>query len=392
MESMMAYGGNNLMNMIISKMYTAKRNTFKGSGTSSGLAYTFDVTEVPEAQMVANAANHNLAIDLKKVVLTVKGGILNFNQTLALKATGKMAISEGKLALTNLTVTAPSGKILDQLVVGVINTQVIPKLRNTLASMPIPQLTNVFGSGLSASLRSGKVIPGPALEAGARISGKTGIAAADAPAAATLASLNSGTAANALMIGLVSGGAVNAVMKAVLPPLSHPFNESGSKAGFGAGIKGTVRATTPVLDLKDGTGQASTTISFTGLKGGIKIPIKGWTWVPLPAPNTQVVVTNRLSASGNTGLITLTGVNSIKVVLNWPKVLKPVEAVIKTLLNGVLALFRGTISNAVQGKKFELFTLPTTIPGTNLGAKISFDTGGLRYFKSSVQALIRIRS
>lgn len=392
MQSMMAYGGNNLMNMVVRKVYASQRNRFKGSGRSGGFAYTFDVTETPVAKLVPNNTTHNFEIDMKKVAITVKGGIINFNKTLPMKATGKFAISQSKLSLTQLKITTSSTSAIDQVVVGIIDSQVIPKISSALAGIPIPQLTNVFGNGLSARLQSGNVRSGPALAVGARITGKTGVAAADAPAAARIASLNNGTATNARMIAVVSGGAVNVLIKAAVASLAHKFDERGSRAGFGAGIKGTIRATTPVLDIKNGSGKVNTTVSFSGLKGGVRVPIKGWTWVSLPAPKTNVVITNTLSASGRTGIMTLTGVQSLRVSLRWPKVLRPVEAVVKRLLNGILSLFRGKISNAVKGKKFELFALPSSIPGTSLGASLSFASGGLAYIKKSVQALVQIKT
>jgi hypothetical protein len=387
---MMAYGGNNLMNTVMNKVYSTQRSKFKGSGTSSGIAYSFDINQLPVVQLVSGNINHNLSIDMRVAITARNSSGLNFSNVIPMKATGKLVVTNGVLSITQIKVSTHSPIPIDQLVVGVINSQIIPKITALLMGIPVPQLTNLFGSGLSAQLITGKVIPGPALEAAARITGKPGISAANAPTAANIASLNNGSATMALAIGMVSGAAVNELIKALIPPLSHAFNKSASKVGFGAGIKGTIKATTPVLSINNGSGKASTTISFSGLKGGIKVPIKGWTWVPLPAPNTNVVVTHTLSAIGNKGVITLTGVDSIKVSFSWPTVLKPVEALLKGLLNGILSLFKGLISNAVKGRKFDIFQLPNTIPGTNLGATLKFETGGLGYFLSSVRALIRV--
>jgi hypothetical protein len=392
MECMMAYGGNNLINMILSRVYATQRNKFKGSGSAAGARFAFDVTQVPVARLVPNTTSYNLEIDLPKVRLTGKAGPINFDKTIAMRARGKLAISQGRLSLTSITVDTTSTSGLDQIVVGLINSFVIPRITAALASIPIPQLHHVFDSSLSAEVRTGKVIAGPALEVGARITGQTGISAADSPSSSDISALNNGTATNARMLGLVSGGAVNVLIRNVLPPLSHGFDERASKAGFGAGIKGTVKASVPNLKITNGNAKASTTISFSGLKAGIKAPLIGWKWVSLSAPDTDVVVTNSLSASGNIGLVRLTGVSSISVNLHFPSVLDPVEHLLENLLNAILSLFRGIISNAVSGKTFELFTLPTTVPGTNLGATLSFDTGGLAYFKSSVRAMIRVRA
>lgn len=392
MEPLMAYTGNNLLTMAAHRVYATQRNSFKGSGTNSGFAYAFDVTQAPNAKLVPNSTSRNIELALPKVMVSVTGGGLNFNSNVPMLATATLAVSQGIVSLTNLRVSTASTNPIDRVVVGIINTQVIPQVAAALAGIPVPQLTNLFGSSLSANLRTGRVIAGPALEMGARLSGTSGIGAADAPAAATLSSLNSGSATNALAAALVSSGAVNVLIKALIPPLSEAFDKRGSKAGFGAGIKGTIKASTPVLAISGGSGKATTTISFSGLKGGIRVPIKGWTWVSLPSPSPKVVVTNALSVSGRSGILTLTGVSSITVSFSWPSVLKPVGSVLKSLINGILSLFRNRISNAVKGKKFTLFTLPTTIPGTNLGATLSFASGGLAYFKGSVQALVRIKT
>lgn len=390
MECMMIYGGNNLMNMVVTKVYQAQRNSFKGSGNSNGIAYSFDVAHVPVANLVANVATHNLEIDLK-VAITATGTFIAFDKTLAMKATGRVAISQNRLSLTGMAVTTTSTDLIDQLVVGIIDAQIIPKLSVALANIPIPQLTNIFGSSLSASLHTGTVISGPALEVGARITGKSGIAAADAPTVETITALNNGTAANALVVAMVSSSALNVLLKAVLPPLTSAFDERATGGGFGAGIKGTIKATTPVLTVTGGNGKITTTISFAGLKGGIDTPFTQWKWVALSAPTATVVIKHTLSAVGQVGVIKLTSVDQINVSLNWPSILKPVEALAEKLLDSILSLFHDKISQAVRGKKFDLFELPATIPGTSLAATLRFDTNGLGYFKSSVRALIRIQ-
>ncbi len=388
---MQAYGGNNLMNMIMLMVYTSQRNKFKGSGTQSGVTYRYDVTEVPIVSLVAGKSKHNLEMDLKKVAVKAQGDFISFDKVLSMKATGQLMIRGGQLSLTGLTMSTASGNQIDQAVIGIINAKVIPPLAGVLSGIPIPQLNNVFGPGLSPAVISGTVIPGPVLEVSARITGKTGIAAADAPTSADKALLNSGTTSNARIMGMVSASAINVLMKSLVSPMSQTFNKSASKIGFGAGIKGTIKASTPVLKITNGSGKATTTISFSGLKGGIDTPLTSWKWISLPAPDVVVVVTHKLSASGNTGVITLTGVDSIRVSFDWPLLLEPVEALVKGLLNGILALFRGTISSKVAGKKIELFKLPAKIPGTNLNAQLSFDAGGLGYFKGSVRGMIRVK-
>lgn len=142
-------------------------------------------------------------------------------------------------------------------------------------------------------------------------------------------------------------------------PLSYTFNQSGNNKFFGAGIKGTIRATTPVLNITNGNANARTTVSFHRLKGGIRVPLKGWTWVSLTAPNANVVVTHTLTSLSKAGLITFTCVESIKVSFSWPTVLKPVENLIKGLLKGEFHypffLKIRLLYTIISLKKFEFF-------------------------------------
>lgn len=392
MECMKAYGGNNVINMVLKKYHTAKPNDFKGSGTTSGYKYSYNVLNKPIATLKP-ASVSNIEIRMGRVhiaLIPVSGQGPSLDKDLAMKASGKIGISSGILSVISIKAEIENPNLIEAILQGVINSQVIPKIQDTLKKVPLPQLQNLFGTGLSAQVRTGSVITGPAFEIGARIAGKAGIAAADKPASSDLTTLNNGSDNNASIIGVVSAGAVNYLIGKLIPPLSKNFNERGSKIGFGAGVKGTIKASTPVLKISAGNCTAYTTVSIT-LKAGIKVPIKGWTWVKIPVPNVKTGITNTLNTQGNKGVVTLTGVNSIKVSFSWPSVLKPVESIVKSLLNGVLSLFKGTISKAVKGKKFEIFQLPTKIPGTNLSTSVSFLSNGLSYYKSSIKAIVRLQ-
>ena len=392
MDPLKAYAGNNLMNMVAVQAHTRFRNRFKGAGNEQGFSYSFDVQQAPLVSLVHNNSAHNLLMDLKRVTIKASGNGLNVVKDLRIQATAKLAMRNGIVSLTGLKVLTPSSQGLDRLIVNLINTQVLPKIAEALQAIEVPQLSNVFGTGLSAALRTASVLTGPALEVGARIAGKTGLSEADTPSATEKAQLNNGSASDARMIAVVSHSALNVLLKATVGPLSHTFNESGSKGPFGAGIKGTIKASTPVLEIKNGRATASTTITFSSLKAGIKIPIKGWTWVNLPKPTVKLVVTHKLTSVQNKGVVELTGVDKLTVSFNWPTVLKPVGSVLQALLNGVLTLFKGLISQAVRGQKLQVFELPSKIPGTSIGATLSLVAGGFGYVKSSLRAIIRVKT
>ncbi len=391
MDAMTAYGGNDLMNVVMAIAYATRRDVFQGSGASRGVAYAFDVADVPVVRLVAHETDHNLVIDLKRVRIEVRGGVINVARTLALQATGTLALREGRLSLTGLRVTTGAKGVFDRVVVGLIDSRIVPRIVEALAAVPIPQLTHVFGRDLAAALGTVEVIDGPALRAGASIVGRPDVVAADPPSPADVDALNGEGGDSARLIALASAGALNVLMQALVPPIAHAFDRRGGASRFGAGIRGVIRATTPALDVCEGRGTAATTVSFTDLQGGIRLPVKGWTWVRLPSPVTEVAIAHTLSASGDRGLITLTHVERIDVSLSLPRVLAPVERIVRGLLNGTLSRFRGQIDEAVSGRAFTLFELPATVPGTGMAADVSFASEGLSYREGSVRAAVRVR-
>lgn len=87
------------MNMIMVMVYTSQRSKFKGSGTQSGVTYSYDVTEVPIVSLVAGKSKHNLEMDLKKVAVKAQGDFISFDKVLSMKATGQLMIRGGQLSV-----------------------------------------------------------------------------------------------------------------------------------------------------------------------------------------------------------------------------------------------------------------------------------------------------
>lgn len=382
----MAFGGDSLLNSIIMKFYNASPNRFRGNGLSNRINYTYAVTTPPIWRLIANVPGHNIEIDLNVRVTADPAGI-NFDSVVPMRAVGTIAINAGVLSITNLVLSNIAANPIDAIVVGIINTTVIPSLSNTLASVPLPQFNNLFGTGLSALISTGRVINGPSLEVGSRITGRGGLADAATPPMPELQALNQFPNA----IATVSDDAVNILIRNFLPRLSTSFSERGSRASFGAGIRGEVHATTPVINIAGGNATIQTTISLTDLEGGIRLPVWGWSWVNLPSPpNVNVIVNHSLSVVENRVVITLTGVQSISVNLNFPAILDPVESVLERLINTVLRAFRTLIGDAIRGTKFGIFKLSTNLLNNNLSTRLSIAQGGLQYFGNSVKATFSI--
>ena len=282
----MAFGGEKLLNFILRKIYTTPNNGFEGEGASNGLNYTFKVINAPTGRLIPDTLTHNLEIDLE-VKISVNGNGVNFARNVPMKAKAKIGISNGMVSISQLTLTNISPNPIDAIVVSIINSQIIPPIRTELRNIPLPRLNDLFGSGLSANIVSGSVISaGPSFQAGLRITGASGIANASQPTLANLQSLN--TANSNRIIAVVSDEAVESLLGSTMTAHSHVFNKSATGLGFGAKIKGTIRATRPMFDIVDGVGRVTTTISINNLQGGIKAPFGGWKFINIPFPNARV--------------------------------------------------------------------------------------------------------
>jgi hypothetical protein len=189
---MMAYGGNRLLNLIIRKIYALPNNGLEGIGNLNGFAYTYNVSAIPVARLISGVGTHNIEIDLE-VKISVNGNGVDFGRNVPMRAQGRIGVSNNILSITQLTLTNTSPNPINNLIVNIINSQIIPPIRATLRNIPLPRLNDLFGSGLSASIVSGSVIAnGPSFEAGLRITGVSGIANANRPTNTNLESLNNG--------------------------------------------------------------------------------------------------------------------------------------------------------------------------------------------------------
>jgi hypothetical protein len=385
-EPLCLYGGDDLLSVAVAIAHAARRDAFRGAGSSRGVAYSFDVAEAPIVRLVPGHPTHDVAIDLQSVEISVRGGMIDATRTLTLQATGRLALRDGALSLTGLRVATGSRGAVDRIVAGLIDTLIVPRIAEALAAIPVPRLTEPFGGGPSLEVRRAEVIEGPALAVGVGIVGERATGPADVPGGHDLSALSDGEPAGARLIAMASAGAVNALVEALVPPVSYAFDR---RRGPG-GVKGVVEATAPVIEVGEGRGIARTTVSFVRLKGGIRIPFGGWLWVPLPAPVADVVVSHALSAAGRRAVLTFTGVGDLRTSFAWPSALAPVARLAAGLLDGVLALFRRRIAEAVTAQELVLFELPWAPLGSGSAAQLSFEPGGLGYAGGSLRAVVRI--
>lgn len=385
MSNLKAFGGNNILNMAVTKFFNANPNKFKGSGSQSNVQYAYQVVSAPVMTLIPNNNTRNLKIALN---VNIKVPTLSFDQNIPMEANAKIVFQNNILSITNLSLTAVNPA--DAFVVGLINAVVIPALSQSLAAIPVPVLTGVLSPALSVQLQSIAVLNNPALVIGGKIAGTNINQVADTPLPANLNALNTGSSSSAGIVATVVEGSINHLIKTLLPELSHSFDKRATKLGMGAGIKGTIKAGKPVLTIVNGVGSAKTTISFSGLKAGIDPPFVSMKWISLPSPTVAVTVNHLLKSSGNTGVLEIRGIDDFSVNFSFPTLLKPVELLLEGLFKGIFVIFKGLINNAISGRKIELFKLPSKLPGTHFSASLAFAQNGLSYLGKSIQGIVRV--
>lgn len=403
MNCIKAYGGNNLLNLAIKKFYTTNRSKFKGNGKSDGYTYTYDISEMPVANLLPNETVKNFEIVMNNVVITAKGNNVNINNNIKLVALCKLAIVKKtsetvlgqiidylipkyELSLKILKIVSPSTNIIDQIIVGILNSQVIPKINDTLKELQIPQIIRLFGSNLSARLKTFQVIQGPAFEVGATLVGKTNLGEANYPTA-NINALNIGNN-SALVVGTISSQAINTIIKEIILPFEQNFRKTKGKGG----LKGKLKVEFNSLEIKNNDCLIDLSVSINKFQGGIYLPIVDWEWFSLPSQKINLKILNKLSVNGNAALLTLTDLTEFKMSINWPTSLKLVKTILSSLLESEIKSFiKSEIKKQIISKKIEIFKLPSTIPGTNLSASLTFEKNGLEYYNSSLKALVKIQ-
>lgn len=388
MQPLQAYGGDKLLNFILRKVFEQQNNGFSGNGTVQGIAYTYSVQAPPTGHFIPQQNNYNVEILFTvKVTATING--VNFNIDIPMIARGRVSVSGGNLTINQINVVTNSPNPIDQALVAIINQRVLPPLRTRLNNIPMPRLTDIYGSGLSVALSAVNVISnGPCMETELRVIGATGLANATRPSDAELTTLN--TANSNRLIATVSDDVVQHIARGLISQIEYPFEKSKTGLGFGARIKGKMVAKDFKFDIVNGVGRAKIKIGFTTLKGGIKAPLVGWNDVNIPKPEVEVTISNSLSVSGNRVIVTLTGVDNISIDLNFPAVLLPVEALLEGLLNVIYRAFHRRISDLIEGTRFELFRLSNNLFGGEIDVNLAFEPNGVQYFENSVKVIIRV--
>jgi hypothetical protein len=378
--------GQAAVDLAIGLAYESARDRFRLAGRAYGIDYVVDVAAPPVVRLRSDAGDHDLVVEMGSLLVRARRGHLRLGRTLALVARGRLRIAEGEVSAAGWRVASSAAGRVEHAVVGVFATRIGARLAAAVDGVRIPDLARATRAAPRLRLVSGEVVPGPAFAAAFELGGTDGAEPADHPSAADVAAVSEEGREGALVVALVSGGALTALLRNVAPPVTLAFE----RAWRGAGLRGTIIATAPVLEVSDGTARAATTVTFAGLEGGLRMPIKGWSWLRLPDVRSRVVVTHGLEIVGETVALTLTGVEAITPVLTLPRALAPVAPLLRRLLDAALEAFRRRLTAAYQGRSVEVLSLREVAADLPIPLDVRVDPGGLGYHGRSLRVRVRI--
>jgi hypothetical protein len=336
-----------------------------------------DITDTPPNISVVLS---NVKVDFYDYENGQRGALqLSINREIQVWAV--MGLNGSHIALSSLTDQVIGGAPLgNKILQKVLTNYVLPSLKGQIENIQLPQLQDILGTDLNASIANFNIV-NQQFSIDASVAGFH--FADQSNKVKNVDDVSSGD-----IYGVIDGAIVNQIMKTKIPSITKPFNKSSSTAGFGAGIKGSMTFSNPSFSISGGQATATGNLSLSAQAG---IKTLWWNWVPLPVPDTVVTIKVALKTSSTEASVEITGIDSIHVNIgNWPSILKPIESAIESLLDAIVSIFQGAISSAVSGISINLFSLPSTIPGTDIPAKLTFPSGGLSFNGSNVDATINV--
>lgn len=393
-------GGNPVVNTVAELYFRAHPDCFNGDSVDDdmGLEMVFACRVAPTGVLNpadtptpcggSGAGPANIEITFSQVDTKIyvwedgKRGDLQQEMTVTVQAWGVLGLdAQGKLDLNvHCTAVHPD---LAGLIKQMVDKHLVPALVSAVEGATLPNLGGLFGSKLQGTA-SALSIEGGRFVIGYTLSGASDIAVPPPvePGGSTL-----------LMV--VSRGAAASVAHALVSGLSYPFEKSKElKIGIldvgNVGVSGKLSFSSPDLDVKNSQVTATTVVSTT-LKAWYK-PITNGVSIPVPDVSAKIALAVGLGPDARTAAVTLQGVESVDLKLGWPSVLDPVAKVLNELFHAVTDPIWKEVSADIAGKSFDLATLGTTLPGTDVPATLTFAPGYPHAEGVQIETLVEVAS
>lgn len=362
--------------------------------------YTVNVKQPPTLKLspplTAETPSANVLIQLSAVEI----GNYNYDRgqqgatidsaTFDIGLSGTLEVVDSQLTLGQLKAKVTGGNWLDTSILSSILKYVLPELEKRVQAIPLPQLQQVVGTSLTTSLNDIK-IEGNCLHVGADVRETVTSVVADRGGSSDgRLTLPQGDETTGYLAIAAHEQVVNRLIDTMLPRLQKQFEEVDGDDFNAIGIKAQVDLTLPTVTLNEQSISGTITIA-TQLQGGLKL-MGEWTWMDIPVATSQASLVADIAKSpdGTTVLLRFRQLKNIALALPLlPPLLESAREPLAQLLNAVASAFKDDISAALKTVEIPLFTLPATVPGTDIPADLQFADCAVEPHR--VRAIIQVK-
>jgi hypothetical protein len=251
----------------------------------------------------------------------------------------------------------------------------IPHLQAWVAKLPFPQFHNLFGTTLNAVLVDvdvcevqGQYMLCAAVEFEGHEAVSTAVAALSTP---PFARTSSGT----LML-LVSEKAMSLVIHSLLVGHEVELRRKQREAKMRLGIQSRVRAEAARFEIRGSFARVSVRLRFKKTRGGVKLG-GSWKWIRVKLKSARAGVDIALVTEERGVHLVFKGIRKLDVKVKG-RTLGISADMLEKVIAGGIDEFLPVLNRWFRGKRFELFQLPDTIPGTQIPMPFIFAPDGLR--------------
>jgi hypothetical protein len=364
----MMFANGALFDLVLGRYVAANPSAFSGvrAVPAIGIEFEFGIDGTPKTLLAPQTGGGNVGIvlPLELDIYAFQNGQRGKRENVlgvSVTVEGTLALQGQTLRLTNLMTTG-TPDVLGQKVAAMFNEKVLPVLEGEVSQIPLPDLTKVLGvpvQVVDVQVVNGQVAVSAQVAGG---SGQVDIPYSPPPFPAVTAA--------------IAGDAINALARAQFQPQTANAGAHNSTAGFGYDAQAQAGAGNPQLSISGGQAEGTLDV-WAWAKGGIEV---AWKWIePELGISSKVPPLGlRLVASGaGTGLdikLYLTG--SVHFDIGLPSELEKVADDILKALGTLGQDITAKINGALDPITIHAFALPTTVPGTNLTATLSFASQG----------------
>lgn len=367
-----------LFNTLVARYVAANGSAFSGSKPVPvlGIEFVFGLEAPPTVQLAQQPTEGNIALHFNNVSLAIyayrdnQRGELKNTIPVQVTVTGTLGLNGQNLSLTGLKASG-NGK-LDEKAAAMMNETMVPQFQAQTANIPLPDFTKVVGQPVSLT---GLAVENNRVQVFAQI-GSSG----DSP---TLPTANPDFPA---ITASISGGVINQLAGGQFPGEHARAGDQNSSMGFGYKANAWAEAKNPQVFINNGEGLGTLHVA-AGASGGIQA-FGQWLEHGISVGTNTPPLNLRLVNTGTSIIVKVYLNGTISFNFGLPDVLEKVAGSILSVIQPLATVITNAVNSGLNNITINAFTLPTTIPGTDFPATLSFAEAGFQ--GNSVQAVIRV--